>query len=176
MLRQIVSYPNPSLTAVTRNVSFPLTQETADLIADLLETMYHHKACGIGANQVGSDARVCVVDLEVCGLRGEALVFINPEILSRSSDTDRVQEACLSLPGLSYAVSRASKVTVRYQDQAGEVHTLDADGFYGRAIQHEIDHLDGITILEHLGRTGKQMALKRLRKLRSYGRVQKTAA
>lgn len=112
------------------------------LIKDMAETMYENEGVGLAANQIGVDERVLTVDV------GEGLlVLINPRIVD-SSGEESVEEGCLSLPGLKVEVRRARKVKVRGLNEEGREIEIEAEGLLARAIQHEIDHLDGVLIAD----------------------------
>lgn len=121
------------------------------LAADLRETMHAYHGVGLAANQVGVLERVLVVDvpLDDEGTQRAAHTLVNPVILSRTS-SQRSDEGCLSIPGIFEEVTRALRVRVRYQDEAGREATLDAEGYLARAIQHEVDHLDGVLFVDRL--------------------------
>ena len=113
-----------------------------ELIKDMAETMYENEGVGLAANQIGVDERVLTVDV------GEGLlVLINPRIVD-SSGEESVEEGCLSLPGLKVEVRRARKVKVRGLNEEGREIEIEAEGLLARAIQHEIDHLDGVLIAD----------------------------
>ena len=112
------------------------------LLDNLADTLYHAKGAGLAAPQIGVSKRVVVVDI------GEGLYeLINPEIIS-SSGQDTDTEGCLSIPGIVGDVTRAETVKVRYLDRHGKEKNLTAKGILARAMQHEIDHLEGILYVD----------------------------
>ncbi|WP_334111158.1 peptide deformylase [Thermodesulfitimonas autotrophica] len=130
---------------VLREKAQPVTKITPALLRlldDMTETMYAYHGVGLAAPQVGVSKRVIVVDA------GKGLYqLINPEIIAVSgSETDR--EGCLSIPGVWGEVTRAAAVTVRGLNRSGETVEIEAEGFFARALQHEIDHLDGILFID----------------------------
>ena len=132
-----------------------ITPELAKLADDMLETMAKAGGVGLAAEQVGRRERMCVIDIPPnCEDEEDAffnapiempLVLFNPEILSKEGAVCD-KEGCLSFPGIGGSVVRAAEVVCRYMDEKGEVATITARGYLARAIQHELDHLDGIII------------------------------
>ena len=118
-----------------------MNERTLDLIDDMLDTMYEAQGVGLAAPQVGILKRLCVIDVSPEG--NEPIILINPEIISYSDETQTGLEGCLSVPGKSGTVTRAMKVKVRYQDVNMEHQEIEGEGLLARALQHEIDHLDG---------------------------------
>jgi peptide deformylase len=152
----------------------------------MLETMYAAPGIGLAAIQVGVPLRLLVIDLqepdedaepEVCDAHGgeahthqpvkrEPRVFVNPEILQPSEELNVYTEGCLSVPEIYAEVERPKTIRARWQDLDGKVHEEDMDGLWATCLQHEMDHLEGILFIDHLSRLKRQMALKKLDKLR----------
>lgn len=181
----IIEVPDPLL----KQVSAPVTEfndELKTLVADMFETMYDAPGIGLAAIQVGVPLRVLVIDLqpededaepEVCTAHGghhhthrplkkEPRVFINPEILVSSEDISVCNEGCLSVPDIYADVERPASIRARWQDLDGKVHEEDMDEMMATCLQHEMDHLEGIVFIDHLSRLKRQMAIKKLEKLR----------
>lgn len=116
-----------------------MTERTLELIDDMFETMYETNGVGLAAPQVGILKQIFVVDIE----DGNQYVFINPEIIERSQETQTGPEGCLSVPGKQGTVTRPNRVKVRALDENMEAFELEAEGFLARAICHENDHLHG---------------------------------
>ncbi len=137
------------------------------LVDDMFETMYHAEGIGLAAPQIGISKRIVVVDVrdEEREERGR-YALINPEVVAESRDTDRAPEGCLSIPGLEEVVERPWAVEVRGFDPEGRPVTIEADDLLARALQHEIDHLDGVLFLDRVSALKRRMALKKWRKLR----------
>ena len=131
---------------VLREVSKPvknINSNVIKLLEDMAETMYDAEGVGLAAPQVGILKRVVVIDI------GEGLIeFINPEMIEKSGEQTG-PEGCLSFPGLSGEVCRADYVKVKALDRHGAEFTIEAEGFLARALQHEIDHLNGVVFLDH---------------------------
>ena len=184
-IREILEVPDPRLKEVSKPVD-KFDDELKTLVADMFETMYDAPGIGLAAIQVGVPLRVLVIDLqpededaepEVCTAHGdehhthrpvkrEPRVFVNPEILDPSADHTLYNEGCLSVPDIYADVERPSTIRARWQDLDGKVHEENMEGLMATCLQHEMDHLEGILFIDHLSRLKKQMALKKLEKLR----------
>ncbi len=134
--------------------------ETRRLVDDMFETMDAAKGVGLAANQVGIARRVAVVDAE-----GDRFAMIDPVILE-SEGQSTAEEGCLSIPDFYGDVTRPDRVVVEALDRDGNRFRVDASGLKARAIQHEIDHLDGILFLDHLSLIRRQMLLAKWRRER----------
>ena len=133
-------------------------EEVRRLIDDLFETMYAAKGVGLAANQIGVALRVAVVDAE-----GDRRVLVNPVVLE-AEGKDTAEEGCLSIPSIYADVTRPDRVVIQAQDMQGTAVTFETVGLPARAIQHEIDHLDGILFLDHLGLMKRRLLLNRWKK------------
>lgn len=133
--------------------------EIRKFIDDMYETMAAAKGVGLAANQVGVAKRVAVIDAD-----GQRFAMVNPRIVASSPVKDTAEEGCLSIPDVFGDVTRPAEVTLEAVDRDGQPFRLEASGLVARAIQHEIDHLDGIIFLDHLGALRRAMLLKRFRK------------
>ena len=134
-----------------------------------LETMYAAAGVGLAAPQVGVLKRVVVIDThdEEEGEAPRPLFLVNPEIIARSEEKICHEEGCLSVPDQHAEVMRFAEVRVRYLDYHGEAREVAADGLLAIALQHEIDHLDGILYIDRISRLKRQMLLKKLQKMRA---------
>ena len=134
------------------------------LVDDLFETMRAAKGVGLAANQIGVARRVAVVDI------GEEdpppLVLINPVIVERGDEDDTAEEGCLSIPDIFGDVTRPARIVVEALDQEGRRARVEVVGYKARAIQHEIDHLDGILFLDHLSAVKRSLLLSKWKKSR----------
>jgi len=131
---------------------------TRRLVDDLFETMDAARGVGLAANQIGVARRVAVVDAE-----GDRFVLIDPVILEAEGHSV-VEEGCLSVPDIYGDVARPERVVIEATDREGTRYRKDASGLAARAIQHEIDHLDGILFLDHLSLVRRQVLLARWRR------------
>jgi len=155
---EIKEYGEPIL----REKALPLkeiTPEILNLIKDMAETMYTDSGVGLAAPQAGVSKRIIVIDGEEDGL----IVLINPMIVKSEGEVED-EEGCLSLPGIYSQVKRSSKVTVKALDENGDSIEITKEGLTARALQHEIDHLDGILFIDRIGRMERQILLKKLKK------------
>lgn len=144
---KIVKNPDPKLRVKTVKVKDPLDKKVQELVSSMLETMYANNGVGLAATQVGSDLRLCVIEVD-----GEQYVLINPQITSKSKNKVVSEEGCLSFPGVYFPISRHSEVQVRYTDEFGKSAKVKGHGLLARALQHEIDHLDGILITDRVSK------------------------
>jgi len=128
------------------------------LTEEMLVAMREREGVGLAANQVGRLRRVLVA-----GIEEDEYVLINPVIEARSDETDVLAEGCLSIPGIQVDVERPVAVTVSGQDAAGEELRFEAEGLLARVFQHEIDHLDGVLILDRTDRESRKAALREWR-------------
>jgi peptide deformylase len=156
-------YPDPVLRVKCREVT-QLDERLQKLASDMVETMYAAPGVGLAAPQVGVELRLAVVDVSMGEDPSQLKVLVNPVILERSGLESEV-EGCLSLPGINDKVDRPTAVTVRAQDLKGRSFDLQAEGFFARAICHEIDHLDGILFTDHLRGLRRERAKRQLKKL-----------
>jgi peptide deformylase len=162
-VREIVMYPNPGLRQTTRAVlEFDL--HLARLLDDLAESMYFHKGVGLAAPQIGSDLRVAVVDVDQRQGAPRLIELVNPTVVSVSEERTEFEEGCLSFPGESELVVRPSRATVRALDRNGQPFELSAGELLGRALQHEIDHLDGVVFIDSLSRLKRSLIERRMKK------------
>ena len=139
--------------------------EVRQLVRDMLETMYHAQGIGLAAPQVGVSERVIVVDLGESDEDGVGtLALVNPVVVEASRKKDRAPEGCLSIPGMEEVVERPATVTVEGLDPDGVSVSLEASGLLGRALQHEIDHLDGVLFIDRVSPLKRRMLLRKWQK------------
>ena len=141
-----------------------ITEATRQLIRDMFETMYGEEGVGLAAPQVGVSDRVIIVDPHDDEVAPFAL--INPEITEASSDTEKGEEGCLSIPGLRDLVERSVSVRVRGLSPEGEQREFGAEGLVARILQHEIDHLDGILFFDRMSPLKRKLLLAKWQKVK----------
>lgn len=142
------------------------------LLDDMLETMYASKGIGLAAVQVGQHKRAIVVDVdwkEEDHISRKPLKLVNAKIVKHADKEVPYQEGCLSFPGQYSEVQRPESVTIEYLDENGKPQTLEAEGLLATCIQHEIDHTNGITFVQHISRLKRDRILKKLEKLKKAG-------
>jgi peptide deformylase len=160
--REILKYPDPRLREVGAPVA-EVTPAIQALVDDLAETMYASGGCGLAATQVGEIVRIFVVDCAGEDEPSDLKVFINPEIIE--ADGQQVwNEGCLSFPGVSEEIKRAEHVRARALDRSGKPFELEADGLLAVAIQHELDHLNGVLMIDKLNAIKRRMMGRKLAK------------
>ncbi|HVR42749.1 MAG TPA: peptide deformylase [Thermoanaerobaculia bacterium] len=159
----IVKYADPVLRRPTERVD-DIDGGIQKLIDDMIETMYAAPGVGLAANQVGVSKRLMIIDLSVGESPGDLHVFVNPEFVEKKGEvTD--EEGCLSIPDLIEMVARPEITTVRYQDRDRAWKELTGEGLMARALNHEIDHLDGKLYLDYLRGLRKERILKKISKI-----------
>ncbi len=163
-----MKYGEPVLEEPAQPVTDFDSPELRDLIADMWETMYAAKGVGLAAPQVGLSKRISVIDISVGEDESQKVVIINPEITS-SEGKQIGEEGCLSIPGFREPVARAQKVTVRAQNEKGEPIELSGEELLARALQHEIDHLNGILFIRHLSTLKRDIIRRKIKKLQKAG-------
>lgn len=142
----------------------------------MFEVMYQARGIGLAAEQVGRTERLFVIDIphssdiDENGSRENPsidmpLVFINPVIISHSDDTSKGIEGCLSFPGITAEIDRWNEIDAKYQDLDGETHIIRAKGLLARAIQHELDHLNGVLFIDRMPPMKKILIDGKLKKL-----------
>ena len=143
-----------------RSVEVPRVDDDIRRFVDaLFETMDANKGVGLAANQVGTTLRIAVIDAG-----DHRIALINPRLVASSGPRESEEEGCLSVPDVFADVTRPTQVTLEAIDRDGKPYTLDADGLLARAIQHEIDHLDGVLFLDHLGPMKRQVMMRKYRR------------
>lgn len=168
MVRKILKYGEPLLEQCAEAVADFDTADLRELIADMWETMYAARGVGLAAPQIGVSKRISVIDVSAGEDESQKLILINPEIVSQEG-SQIGEEGCLSLPGFRDQVRRANKVTVRAQNERGESIEVVGEELLARALQHEIDHLNGILFISYLSPLKRDLIRRKIRKLQKAG-------
>ena len=153
-------------------------EDLQKLMDDMLETMYAAPGIGLAAIQVGVPKRVIILDIgwrdksestndEKQVVRKTPMCFVNPEIITKSTNNSTYEEGCLSVPGQFAEIDRPDKCHVKYLDYYGQPKEIKAEGMLATCIQHEIDHLEGILFIDYLSKLKKEMIIKKLSKQQS---------
>jgi peptide deformylase len=158
----ILNYPDERLRKVSQPVD-EITDEILKLIDDMTQTMYDAPGVGLAASQVGVLKRVAVMDITAGKEQNSLIAMINPEILS-AEDEKNEEEGCLSVPGFTGVVKRASIVKVGYLTREGEQVILNAEEWLARAVQHEMDHLNGQLFIDRLSSLKRDMIKRKIKK------------
>jgi len=161
-LLEIKKYPEKILkekTASVENIDAHIQQ----LIDDMIETMYAVRGIGLAANQVGVSKRLCVIDVSTREDKGSLIVLINPVIIGKEG-TVEAEEGCLSIPGYMTTIKRAEKVSVRCLNRGGNTIEIEGTGLLARALQHEIDHLDGLLFIDRMSPIKREFFKRRYKK------------
>ncbi|HJZ84584.1 MAG TPA: peptide deformylase [Polyangia bacterium] len=169
-IHPILRYPDPRLRQPTHNLE-SIEETTRTLVADMIETMYAANGAGLAAIQLGADVRVFVVDGHIAGGPEDApaKVFINPELTYLSEDTDGGEEGCLSFPGVFVPIKRALRARCRALDLEGQPFEIEGEGLFARALQHEIDHLNGRLLIDMVGPVKREMIKRKMKRAAETG-------
>lgn len=165
MKLDICTWPDEVLAAKAKKID-EITPELKELIENMVETMYESDGVGLAAPQVGESIRLICVDQTGPKMREELRVLINPEILECDGEVES-EEGCLSCPELSAKVKRKERVKVKALNEDGEEVCIETDGFLAIILQHEIDHLEGVTLADRAGRLKKAMYKKKAMRWKS---------
>jgi peptide deformylase len=166
-IHTIVKYPEPVLSKRGEPVT-EFTPELAQLVEEMWNSMYAAHGIGLAAPQIGVSKRITVIDVSFKERPAEKLVLINPEIVEREGKQYE-EEGCLSLPEIREKVQRAARVKVRAQDVTGKFFEVAAEELLARAMQHEIDHLNGVLFIDRLSPLKRDLVKRRIRKLQKNG-------
>jgi peptide deformylase len=170
-LLEIITMPHPILEMRARDVEEDeFGEELATKMSDMAETMYAAPGVGLAAPQVADPRRFVVVDPGEDGQRGVRLFqMVNPVITERSAETISWRETCLSVPDISVEVQRNKHITVEWRTPMGEPRSEQFSEYEAVIIQHELDHLEGVVLLERVSRFKRSRWLKRQKKLQRAG-------
>jgi peptide deformylase len=161
-LREIVKWGDPVLHAPSAPVK-EFDGSLAELVKDMVETMYAAPGIGLAAPQIGVPLRVIVIDLSVGEEKGKLIALVNPEFVEREGE-QRHEEGCLSVPGFGGSPVRPAKVVVKGLDLDGKEHVYTGTDLLARAFCHEIDHVDGLLFVDRLTPLKRDLLKRKLRK------------
>ena len=157
MALEVRSFGDPVLKSRAAEVK-EFDEPLARLAEEMLLTMREREGVGLAANQVGRLKRLLVAEVE-----DREYVLVNPTVKSSAGETERTAEGCLSIPGIQVEVERSTSLTVAARDLGGSPVEVEASGLLARVLQHEMDHLDGVLILDRTDRESRKGAMRELR-------------
>ena len=166
-IHEVVKYPDPVLA----KPGVPITVFDAKLrtlVDEMFESMYAAQGIGLAAPQISISQRLTVIDCSFKKNPEEKIVLINPEIIDREGKQVE-EEGCLSLPDIREKVQRAAWVKVKAQNVDGEWFEVEGEELLARAMQHEIDHLDGVLFIDRLSRLKRDLVLRKIKKMQKNG-------
>lgn len=183
----LIYSPDPLLKEISKEVE-KVDDEIRKLMDDMLQTMYAEKGIGLAAVQVGVLKRILIMDVDYeedenidhdhrkcCGIKvknSNPLYLVNPQIVEFSQEKTSFNEGCLSFPEAHAQIIRNKKVKVKYLDYQGNQQIQEMDGILAICVQHEIDHLNGITFVDHISRIKREMIIKKMIKLQKSAQYQ----
>lgn len=166
MVLSVLLYGNPILKEKAGEVA-EITSDIKRLAEDMLETMYYHEGLGLAGPQVGVPLRIAVMDVRRGG--SGKIVLINP-VICEMGKLEPMEEGCLSIPGITATIQRAGELAVEFTTLSGKRKTMKSSGLAAQAVQHEIDHLDGLLITDRMGIARRTILFPKLRGIRARGK------
>tara|TARA_S200000501_G_scaffold288668_1_gene273363 strand:+ start:1160 stop:1711 length:552 start_codon:yes stop_codon:yes gene_type:complete len=160
---EVVNYGNPILRKVCETVKDFTKLDS--IVNDMFDSMYEAEGIGLAANQVGIDLNLFIIDITHTEESESTHTFVNSSIIETGGDEELFQEGCLSLPGIALDVLRPEKVKLRYQTLDEQWHEDEFEGLLARAIQHEMDHLNGVFIVDRVSEVERIQYQKDLKDL-----------
>ncbi len=164
-IREIITVPDEILKKISKPIE-KIGVNEKKLIKDLFETMYNSKGIGLAAVQVGILKRVLVVDVSSKDEEKKPMCFINPTIRKVSDEMAVYEEGCLSIPETFIEIQRPKICEIEYIDIEGKIKIEEFDGLLSTCIQHEINHLDGKLIIDHLSKLKRDLIVKKILKIK----------
>lgn len=158
-MTKIVQSPDPVLNQVCEPCDLD-DKSLPKLAKQMIRIMYKNAGCGLAAPQVGVSKRLVVIDCDQEDGEQNPIVMVNPVVVAREGEPEVAGEGCLSIPGITVPIARPPFARVRYFDLDGEEWEIEGDGLLGRCLQHETDHLDGITMFERADPIARLQALR----------------
>jgi peptide deformylase len=162
-IHTVLKWPDPVLAKRGKEVT-AFDERLKTLVEEMFESMYEAQGIGLAAPQIGISERITVIDVSFKKNPEDKLALINPEIVE--VDGKQVEEeGCLSLPDIREKVSRAGWVKVKAQDVTGKWFEVEGEELLARALQHEIDHLDGVLFIDRISRLKRELVIRKIKKL-----------
>jgi peptide deformylase len=166
-IHEVVKWPEPVLARRGEDVTV-FDDALKTLVEEMFESMYAAQGIGLAAPQIAISQRITVIDVSFRKNAKDKLTLINPQILLHEGRQVE-EEGCLSLPDIREKVARAAKVRVKAQDVNGKWFEVEGEELLARALQHEIDHLDGVLFIDRLSRLKRELVMRRIRKMQKNG-------
>ncbi len=166
-IHQVVKYPEPVLARRADEVTV-FDAALRELVDEMFESMYAAQGIGLAAPQISISKRITVIDLSFQKNPEERITLINPEVIEREGK-QLEEEGCLSLPEIREKVQRAAWVKVRARDVHGKSFEIDGEELLARAMQHEIDHLNGVLFIDRISRLKRELVLRKIKKMQRNG-------
>jgi peptide deformylase len=167
----IVTYPDALLRAKAEPV-LRVDDEVRKLVDDMAETMYAASGIGLASNQIGVLKQVAVVDVDYPQSKPNLIALLNPEIIEQEGETT-TEEGCLSFPDVREKITRNTRVKIRALGRDGQAFELEADGLLGVALQHEIDHLNGVLIIDRVSFLKKRLIHRQMKSKKYFSKKNK---
>ena len=164
-VREIITVPDEILKKVSKPIE-KVGENEKKLINDLFETMYNSNGIGLAAVQIGVLRRVLVVDVSSKEEEKKPMCFINPKIKKKSDEMSVYEEGCLSIPDTFIEIQRPKICEIEYLDIYGKIKIQKFDGLLSTCVQHEINHLDGKLIIDHLSKLKRDLIIKKISKIK----------
>jgi peptide deformylase len=162
-LREIIKLPDKRLRLKSEPIK-RIDSGIRSLVDDLFETMYKAPGIGLAAIQIGVPKRVITMDLAKKDEEKKPQVFINAEVIWKSTAGAKYEEGCLSIPEIYEEVERPAQVKVKYLDLDGAEHEIEASGLLSVCLQHEIDHINGLLFIDHISKLKRDRIIKKFTK------------
>jgi peptide deformylase len=166
-IHQVVKWPEPVLAKRGDEVTV-FDEELKTFVEEMFESMYAAQGIGLAAPQIAVSKRITVIDVSFRKNPEDKLALINPQVtLAEGRQVE--EEGCLSLPEIREKVVRAARVKVKAQDVNGKWFEVEGEELLARALQHEIDHLDGVLFIDRISRLKRELVLRKIRKMQKNG-------
>jgi peptide deformylase len=159
-IRPIIILPDAKLRLVSEPVK-TVDDDIRKLMDDMVDTMHDAPGIGLAAIQIGVPKRIVVIDLAKKDEPPEPQYFVNPEIVWSSEEKSTYEEGCLSIPEYYEDVERPARIRARYLDRDGKPQEIEAEGLLATALQHEIDHTNGVLFIDHISKLKRDRVTKK---------------
>jgi peptide deformylase len=166
-IHPVVKWPDPVLMKRGEEVTV-FDDALKTLVDEMFESMYVAQGIGLAAPQISLSKRITVIDVSFKKKPEDKLALINPQVIEAEGKQTE-EEGCLSLPEIREKVVRAAKVKVRAQDVTGKWFEVEGEELLARALQHEIDHLDGVLFIDRISRLKRELVLRKIKKMQKNG-------